>query len=516
MNADHPSAGGKIPESPQSYWIESAPPSSFPPLNENIDVDYAIVGAGITGITLAYLLAEKGHRVALFEANQIIHGTTGNTTAKITVQHDLIYDELIKNFGVDQALLYYKANNEAMKFIQRTAADLHIDCEWSEEDAYLYAQTAESADKLELEYKAYEKLGIPGELVQDIPLPIEVRAALRLSGQAQFHPVKFMNGLLARFVKAGGQVYEHTRIDGKVEQGDRQKIWTMDGKQITCRHVIASSHFPFYDGLGLYFTRLHAERSYIIAVKPTTAYPGGMYLSVDEPKRSLRSVTINGEQMVLIGGEAHKTGQGEPTYEYYQNLERFGEQTFGIQDIPYRWSAQDLLTLDKVPYIGPITASHPNVWVATGYKKWGMTTGIAAALLLKDQLMGQENPYAELFTPSRFKPDPGIKNLIVENFDVAKQLIGGKLEAVSRKADSLGLDEGSVIQINGKRAGAYRDTEGKLHLVDTTCTHMGCEVKWNDGDRSWDCPCHGSRFNFKGEVLEGPALQSLQTIDYDG
>lgn len=310
MNADHPSAGGKIPESPQSYWIESAPPSSFPPLNENIDVDYAIVGAGITGITLAYLLAEKGHRVALFEANQIIHGTTGNTTAKITVQHDLIYDELIKNFGVDQALLYYKANNEAMKFIQRTAADLHIDSEWSEEDAYLYAQTAESANKLELEYKAYEKLGIPGELVQNIPLPIEVRAALRLSGQAQFHPVKFMNGLLAHFVKAGGRVYEHTRIDGKVEQGDRQKIWTMDGKQITCRHVIASSHFPFYDGLGLYFTRLHAERSYIIAVKPITDYPGGMYLSVDEPKRSLRSVTINGEQMVLIGGETHKTGQG--------------------------------------------------------------------------------------------------------------------------------------------------------------------------------------------------------------
>ncbi|SFL75411.1 Glycine/D-amino acid oxidase [Paenibacillus sp. 1_12] len=515
MNADHPTAGSKIPDSSQSYWIDSATPSSFPPLDENMDVDYAIVGAGITGITLAYLLAEKGHRVGLFEANQIIHGTTGNTTAKITVQHDLIYDELITNFGEDQARLYYKANNEAMKFIQRTAAELHIDCEWSEEDTYLYAQSTESANKLELERKAYEKLGIPGEMIQSIPLPIEVRAALKLSGQAQFHPVKFVNGLLDRFVKAGGKVYEHTRIDGKVEQGDRLKIWTMDGKQITCRHVIASSHYPFYDGSGFYFTRLHAERSYIIAVKPVTDYLGGMYLSVDEPKRSLRSVIINGEKMVLIGGETHKTGQGDATYEYYKKLEQFAEKTLGIQEIPYRWSAQDWLTLDKVPYIGPITANHSNVWVATGYKKWGMTTGIAAALLLKDQLLGEENPYTELYTPSRFKADPGIKNLIVENFDVAKHLIGGKLESVSRKVDTLGLDEGSVVLFNGKRAGAYRDASGELHLVDTTCTHMGCEVEWNNGERTWDCPCHGSRFDYNGKVIEGPALQSLLTINHD-
>lgn len=516
MNADHPTAGSKIPDSPQSYWIQSSPPDSFPPLDENIDVDYAIVGAGITGITLAYLLADRGHRVALFEANEIIRGTTGNTTAKITVQHDLIYDELIHHFGLDQALLYYKANNEAMKFIERMADELQIDCDWSVEDAYLYAQTSESANKLELEHKAYQKLGIPGELIQDIPLPIKVHAALRLSGQAQFHPVKFMNGLIARFVKAGGSVYEHTRIDGKVEQGDRLKIWTMEGRQITCRHVVASSHYPFYDGMGMYFTRLHAERSYIIAVKPTTDFPGGMYLSVDEPKRSLRSVTIHGEPMVLIGGETHKTGQGEATIEYYRKLEQFAEQTFGIQDIPYRWSAQDWLTLDKVPYIGPITANHSHVWVATGYKKWGMTTGVAAALLLKDQLLGKENPYTDLYTPSRFKPDPGIKNLITENFDVAKHLIGGKLESVSRKIDTLGLDEGAVVLVNGKRAGAYKDANGELHLVDTTCTHMGCELEWNNGERSWDCPCHGSRFDYSGKVIEGPALQSLLTVTYDG
>jgi glycine/D-amino acid oxidase-like deaminating enzyme/nitrite reductase/ring-hydroxylating ferredoxin subunit len=513
MSSKYPTADEKLPLYSQPYWIDSSPLQSFPQLAEDIEVDYAIVGAGITGITLAYFLAEEGHRVALLEANKISHGTTGHTTAKVTVQHDLIYHELIENFGVDQARLYYEANNEALQFIQRTAAELHIECEWMEEDAYLYAQTSESAKRLQQEYEAYQKLGIPGELLNEIPIPIEVQSALKLSGQAQFHPVKYTKGLIERFVKAGGLVYENTRIDAKVEQGDYPKISTMDGKQITCRHVIACSHFPFYDGNGFYYTRIHAERSYIIAVKPSTNYPGGMYLSADDPKRSLRSVTINGEQMVLIGGDSHKTGQGEHTNEHYLNLEQFGVQTFGIQAIPYRWSTQDYVTLDKTPYVGQISASHSNVWVATGFRKWGMTNSAAAALLLKDLLSKKENPYTELYTPSRFKADPSIKNFIVENFDVAKHLIGGKLESVNNEVEMLEMDEGAVVNINGKRAGAYRDSKGNLHLVDTTCTHMGCELEWNDGERSWDCPCHGSRFDVEGEVIEGPAVHPLKKLE---
>jgi glycine/D-amino acid oxidase-like deaminating enzyme/nitrite reductase/ring-hydroxylating ferredoxin subunit len=515
MKSDNRIEKSSMPLFPQSYWVESAPPRSFPVLTENIEVDYAIVGAGITGITLAYLLVKEGRRVALLEANEIAHGTTGNTTAKVTVQHDLIYRQFIENFGADSARLYYEANNKAMQFIQRTVAELHIDCEWTEQDAYLYAQTAEGAEQLDQEYEAYRELGIPGEQLDEIPLPIKVHGALKLPAQAQFHPVKYMNGLIDLFVAAGGLVYEHTRIDQKVEkaeEGEHLVISTMDGQQIICSHVIASSHYPFYDGNGFYYTRTHPERSYLMAVKPAIGYPGGMYLSVDEPKRSLRPVTINGEPMVIIGGETHKTGQGDNMNEHYSNLERFGKELLGIESIPYRWSAQDWITLDKLPYIGPITSGHSNVWVATGFRKWGMTNGTVAALLLRDQILDRPNPYSDLFTPSRFKADPSIKNFIVENFNVAKQLIGGKLESIKDEVDKLGPDEGAIVKVDGKRTGAYRDPQGKLHLVDTTCTHMGCELEWNNGERSWDCPCHGSRFDTKGEVIEGPAVQPLKKI----
>ncbi|MEK8128140.1 FAD-dependent oxidoreductase [Paenibacillus filicis] len=502
-----------LPEYSKSYWLDSAPPRSFPPLKEDLEVDYAIVGAGITGVTLAYLLTAEGHRVALLDAHEILSGTTGHTTAKVTVQHDLIYRELIDNFGVDQAALYYKANREALEFMRRTAAELPGRCDWQEEDAYLYAQTVKGAGQLQQEYEAYRQLGIPVEELDDVPLPFQAHKALRLAGQAQFHPMAYMNGLVERIVAAGGFIFGHTQIAEQVEEGERPVLSTMEGKRITCRHVISSSHYPFYDGLGLYFTRIHSERSYILAVKPSSEYPGGMYLSADEPKRSLRAVTIGGEPYVLIGGDTHKTGQGEQMDEHYRHLEQFARQTLGVESIAYRWSAQDWVTLDKLPYVGPLTSSHSNIWVATGFRKWGMTNGTAAALLLRDQLLGRPNPYGELVTPSRFKAVPGLQTLITENADVAKHLIKGKLEAGSREADQLGLDEGGVVQVDGKRAGAYKDPQGNLYVVDTTCTHLGCEVNWNKGERSWDCPCHGSRFDYKGEVLEGPASKPLKRIE---
>ncbi|SDC64102.1 Glycine/D-amino acid oxidase [Paenibacillus sp. UNCCL117] len=513
MDLHSPQAANSLPQFSRSYWLDSEPPRTFPPLQEDIEVDYAIVGAGMTGVTLAYLLTAEGHRVALLEARDPVHGTTGHTTAKVTVQHDLIYHELAEHFGSAQARLYYQANEEALQFIKRTVAELRIDCGWAEEEAVLYAQTVEGARLLDQEYEACRRLGIPVEKTGEIPLPLRVEKALKLAGQAQFHPAAYMNALIGRITDAGGLIYGQTRIIGKVEEGERPVLNTTDGRRITCRHAVACSHFPFHDGLGLYFARLHPERSYIIAAKPAAAYPGGMYLSVDGPKRSLRSVMIDGEPMVLIGGDSHKTGQGDPTEEHYRNLEQFGRETLGIEAIPYRWSAQDLQTLDKLPYVGMLTSQHTNIWVATGFRKWGMTNGTAAALLLNDLLTGRPNAYSDLFAPSRFKIDPGMRNLIKENVNVAAQLIKGKFQSVSQEAERLGPDEGAVVQVKDGRAGAYRDADGVLHLVDTTCTHMGCELNWNGGERSWDCPCHGSRFDYKGNVLEGPAMRPLNKIE---
>ena len=503
----------KLPKHVTSYWSEENDLPEFLALQEDIEVDVAIVGGGITGITSAYLLANEGLKVAILEADQLLGGTTAHTTAKITAQHDLIYDEFITNIGKNKAKLYYEANSDALAFIENTINDLQIDCDFSKQDAYLYATTDEYADKVKKEAKAYEKLGIEGELVDAIPIDIKIKNALMMKNQAQFHPLKYLSHLVKIIIEKGGQIFGNTTAVN-VETGQRPAVITRDDFRVHADHILACSHFPFYEGAGLYATRLHADRSYILAAKPKKQFPGGMFISADKPNRSLRSVTINNEEMVLVVGESHKTGQGKDTMEHYKALEAFGEQTFGLETISYRWSAQDLITIDKVPYIGEITPGQRNILIATGYRKWGMSNGTAAALLLRDLVLDRKNPYQKLYTPSRFHATPSLKNFLVENANVAAHLIKGKLEITNMDPSTLANDEGAIISIKGERKGAYKDEDGKLHVVDTTCTHMGCEVEWNSGDRTWDCPCHGSRFSYTGDVVEGPAEKPLQDYDY--
>jgi Rieske Fe-S protein len=239
-----------------------------------------------------------------------------------------------------------------------------------------------------------------------------------------------------------------------------------------------------------------------------------MYVSVDDPVRSLRYTPVNGKNLIIIGGENHKTGHSPDTLEHYEVLANFAEKTVGIEEFKYRWSTQDLVTIDKLPYICPITADKPTILVATGYRKWGMTNGTTAAQLLADLILDRENPYRDLFSPSRkLQGDPSIKRVVSYNTAVAGQLLKGKLEFVDKSPEDLNPDEGAVVMANGKRAGAYRDLEGKLHIVDTTCQHMGCECEWNSGDRTWDCPCHGSRYTYDGIVIEGPTRKPLKKID---
>lgn len=511
MSESHPSA---LPQLPESYWRASSTVPAFPSLEEDIEVDVAVVGGGISGVTTAYLLAKEGLKVALIEAGQLLTGTTGHTTAKITAQHDLFYDKLITDRGTDQALLYYQAADEARRFIIGKADELHLDCGLERQDAYIYTDDDSYIAKLEKEIKAYEKLGIPGSFMDSCPLPVPHKAAIVMPDQAQFHPLHYLTGLLNAFIDASGVVYEQTTaVD--VEQGDRPKVKTLSGHTITCKHVAACTHYPFYEALGFYFTRMHASRSYVLGVVSKEPYPGGMYLSAEEPKRSIRSVAAgkDGERLLLIGGQNHKTGQGICTIHHYEELEQFANRYFSPDVIRYRWSAQDLTTDDELPYIGQLTSGTGNIYVATGFRKWGMTSGTLSALMIRDRIMERSNVYEELFSPTRSLTMKGLGTIIKDNLDVAKHLVEGKLELVRKRPEEVAKDEGSVVTHNGQRAGAYRDNEGKLYLVNTTCTHMGCEVEWNSGDRSWDCPCHGSRFSYTGEVLEGPAEKPLQTLN---
>ncbi|WP_174734705.1 FAD-dependent oxidoreductase [Mesobacillus harenae] len=501
----------KLPRFPEPLWRETDLPS-FPKLKQDLDVDVAIVGGGISGLTTAYLLTMEGVKVAVIEAGQILNGTTGHTTAKITAQHGLIYDEFIQNFGEETARLYYEANNRAIDFIRNTVADKSIDCDLSKEDAYIFTNASNKMDSLINEFKAYEKLGINSDYLSEIPIPVKSQAAIVMRDQAQFHPLKYLKSLVQSITDNGGAIYEHTTAVN-IEEGTNPKVITRDGHKVTSRHLVVASHWPFYDMEGFFFARMYPKRSYLIAVKTDKEYPGGMYINAEKPTRSLRYATYNGEKVVLFGGENHKTGVDDDTMENYESLAQFASETFGVQNILYRWSAQDPKTMDKIPYVGPMSDDHPNIYVMTAYRKWGMTNGTNAALLIRDYILERETPYKDVFKPQRFHANPDIKKFISINQDVAKHFIKGKLEHPNRQPEDLNKNEGAVVTVNGKRAGAYKDDTGEVFVVDTTCTHMGCELHWNNGETTWDCPCHGSRFSYKGEVIEGPAETPLKRVN---
>ncbi|HAM81120.1 FAD-dependent oxidoreductase [Ornithinibacillus bavariensis] len=504
----------ELPQYPEPYWRDGIDFPHFSKLDEDIQVDVGIVGGGIVGITAAYLLSKQNKKVALIDAGVILNGTTGHTTAKITAQHDLIYDELIQHFGKEKAKLYYEAQMAAKSFIENTINDLEIDCDYEKQDAIVFTNSNDYIMQLENEKKAYDELGIEGEITDNIPLEVPYKKALIMKDQAQYHPLKYLTTLVEESVKNGVQFYENTTaVD--IEYNKHPAIITRDGKRIVSKYVLVASHYPFYDGLGFYPTRMYAERAYVLAIKSKKKYPGGMYITAEQPTRSIRSVKINGEEVWLVIGDNHKTGQGKSTIEHYEALRDYAENNIGIEEIVYRWSTQDLTTLDKVPYIGSITSEQDNIYVATGFRKWGMTNGTIAAKMFSEKIMGQDNPYGELFTPARFQPDPSLRKFASINADVAKHLIKGKLEFTENNIRDLSADEATITRINGKRAGVYKDKDNKVYALDTTCTHMGCEVEWNSGERTWDCPCHGSRFSYTGEVVEGPAKRPLEQINID-
>lgn len=505
-----------IKEFPKSIWKEFKEIPTFESLQQSVETEVGIVGGGIVGIISAYLLTKAGKKVVLIEAEKLIDGVTGFTTAKITAQHGLIYDELINSIGQEQAKLYYDANIAGLNLIKQLSIDLNIECDLTEENAFIFAQTKEGAQKIAKEAQAYKVLAIDGELAKkEVDLPFAIEEALVMYKQAQFHPVKFLAGLIEEIKRLGGQIYEHTRALKIINQ-DEPVIVTEKMSLISCNQVIVASHYPINDSAGMYFTKLSVNRSYAIAARTKRNFPAGMYISAENPTRSLRSVlSTNGEKLIVIAGDGHVTGRSKTkTIEHYHNLEAFGKKQFDIEEILYHWSSQDLTTLDKVPYIGKKTDESDRILVATGFNKWGMSNGAVAATILSDQILEKKNKFAPLFDPTRSNlKKESTKSFIKDNASVAKELISGKIEKASKSIYDLKKDEGDTIEYKGKKTGAYRDEKGKIHLVNLTCTHLGCSTKWNDAERSWDCPCHGSRFSYKGEVLEGPAVNPLESID---
>ncbi len=504
----------KLPNEPESFWIASTPQIEHSSLMEDINVDVAIVGGGMVGITSAYLLKQEGLKVAIIEADRILRGTTGHTTAKITSQHGLRYNKIKTNISEEVAKQYAQSNEYAIKFIHDLVDRKNIDCDFREQSAYIYTNDDNYIKQIQDEAATAASLGIKASYVQETPLPFKVKAAVRFDGQAQFHPRKYLLALSREIDGDGCRIFEHTRAVDIEKDGDLYNVITSEGKKVSAKRVIVASHYPFYNFEGFYFARIYTERSYVLAVKINGNYPGGMYINAENPTRSLRSQNLNDGSIVLISGERHKTGQGIDMMTHYENLKNFAYETFDVEDILYRWSTQDCMTLDDIPYVGLFTSKTPNLYIATGFGKWGMTGSTVSALLLRDLIIKGKSPWQDVYSPSRTNIKASAKNFIVENANVAGQLISGKMQMLPQKLD-IKPGEAKVIDSNGQKNGAYMDINGRLHLVDTTCTHLGCELKWNSAEKTWDCPCHGSRFTYEGKIVEGPAVKPLKHIEKD-
>lgn len=495
-------------KSTTSYWIDSTEETNYPPIKEDLTVDLTVIGAGIVGITSGLLMQKEGLKVAIVEANKIIQGTSGYTTAKITSQHNLIYDYLINTFGLEKAQLYGEANEKALKFIKSTIDNYNVSCDFEILPSYVYTLDEKCVEKIEREVTSRQKIGLTAEYQADLPLSLPVKAAIKVKEQAQFHPRKYLLALAKKFIETGGKIFENSRIVN-LKKGSQITLTTEDGQKIKSKKVIIASHFPCYDGLGLYFTRLRPDSSHVIGITIKEKFPRGTFISVENPRRSLRRQKYRTGELIIISGENHRTGHGKEIEHHYQNLITFAHDLFSFDEPLYSWTTQDYITLDRVPYIGKLTASTENIFVATGLGKWGMTGGTNAALILRDLIIEGFSQYEQLFTPSRSINPSSVKNFIIENLDTSKELIKGKIK--SGKQDTiLEFGEGKLININGEKYGAYKDVEGKLHIVDSTCTHLGCELIWNSAAKTWDCPCHGSRFDFQGHIIEGPALKPLK------
>ncbi|MFP5257165.1 MAG: FAD-dependent oxidoreductase [Acidimicrobiia bacterium] len=494
----------------ESVWRATAPLPTFAPLGGDLQVDVAVVGGGITGLTTALMLQGDGARVALVEARRIGAGTTGGTTGKVTSQHALTYATLVEQHGEERARAYADANQQAIGTVAGLVVELGIDCQLTRAPAFVYASDAGGCAELEAEHEAALALGLPARLTDEVDLPFPVELALRFDDQAHLHPGAYLAGLATAFVEGGGVLADRTRAMGIEEADASVEVHTEHGT-VAAGHVVVATLLPIADRGG-FFAKARPTRGYGIAVRLASGGIDGMHIDVGST-RSTRPWDDDGRPGVIVVGETHETGQEEHTPARWGELERWVRERFEVDSIAYRWSAQDFTSVDELPYVGRSPRSE-RVLVATGMRKWGLTNGTAAAQILTDLVAGRDNPWHEAFDATRIGGAASVKDLVQDNLQVGRELVDGYVGRVTAGAvDHLAPGEGGLAKVDGHTVGAYRDPSGQVHAVSATCTHMGCTLQWNRAETSWDCPCHGSRFDTGGTVLEGPAVRALDRVE---
>jgi glycine/D-amino acid oxidase-like deaminating enzyme/nitrite reductase/ring-hydroxylating ferredoxin subunit len=479
-------------------------------IDTNTIYDVVIIGGGITGMTAALLLQNAGKQCLLVEAESIGYGTTGGTSAHINTFADTTYTEAQSAFGKEGAQLFAEAINEGFALIKENIKTYKIACDFEIKKGYVYAENNDQVKELEDLCMGMHDVSLDCNYTDEVPTPVPHQVAVVMENQAQFHPLKYLQGLQKAYLKAGGLILENRRIESvKIE--NKIHLAQSGDQTLKAHKVIYATHVP--PGITIFSFRCAPYRSYVLGVKlKDNNYPDGLVYDLQEPYHYFRTHTIEGEKYLIVGGNDHKTGHDDPE-KAFASLEKYVRKYYKVASVDYRWSSQYYIPVDGFPYIGHIDG----IYCATGFNGNGMMLGSISAKILSDLILEKKTKYEKVFSPSRIKPIDGFTEFVKENADVAYHFVADRFKV--HETDSvkrLSPDTGKVVEIDGQKIAAYKDADGKVHALNPVCTHAGCIVNWNAEEKSWDCPCHGARFAIDGKILTGPATRNLEEVNPDG
>ena len=506
----------KSKRSNNSVWSATAPKMRSQSLKTNAKADVCVVGAGIAGLTTAYLLALEGKSVIVIDKIGVDQGETINTSAHLSNEIDATYRDITRYHGAKGARLAAQSHTEAINRIEAIVSEEKIDCDFARVDGYLFLGPGDSEETLDRELEAAQNAGVQVTKEPALPFQIAPGPCLHFSNQAQFHASKYMDGLARAFKRAGGKIY--SKVEAKeIKGGESANIKLANGRTITADAVVVATNTPVNDWMTMH-TKQAAYRTYVIGVPVALdSVPAGLYWDTEDPFHYVRVQRINeGEKsrdILIIGGEDHKTGQNEDLENRYARLLSWGRTHFpGLPDPEFRWSGQIMDTVDGLAFIGRNPGDDQNVYIVTGDSGVGLTHGTIAGMLITDLIMGRENPWSVLYDPARKSP---LAALIFakENLNVAAQYTDWITPGEVSSPEEIQPGTGAILRNGLSKIAAYRDAQGKLHERSAVCTHLGCIVAWNGSENSWDCPCHGSRFDPDGKVLNGPAIAPLEPVE---
>ena len=516
-----------------SYWISSTEKinkNQFKKIDQNYSADVCIIGAGLTGLSTAYYLSKKGLKVIVLDKSEIGAKTSGHTTAKITLNHGLIYDYLINSFGIDFASKYYLSNMQAISNIKNIIDTENINCDFEYQNNYIYTTDENNVFKINKEIESIilienyltenynfdkECLRINPQFVKQCGLPYEISGAIKTCNQAQFHPVKYMYGLANSILSNDGLIFTNSLVTD-INRKDEKYDISINNYTVSAKYVVLASHYPFINFPGFYFSKMYQVTSYAIGIEIDNNTLNGMYINDCEPTLSFRTTKLdNNKRLLIIGGGNHKCGFSPESRDIfgYKFLENELKKYYPNSEILYKWNTKDCITLDKVPYIGEFSGFMPNVFVATGFNKWGMTLSNVSANIISDCILGKQNEFLNIYNSKRFHPIKNKEEVKNEVKQVFKSFVQNRIQIPKEDLSNIKNDNGGIIKIDGNTVGIYKNKDGNVYAINPTCTHLGCLLTWNNVDKTWDCPCHGSRFDYTGKNLYDPAFKDLERYE---